>query len=114
MYHEIAQPISYYKYIWYLIIYLIFDNQEIQTTMTQKELKQLLILCTKNVCFTFSGKTFVQFESVTMGLPLGAVAWYFYGGTWKYISSNLNWIHKIVERICWWHYLFFENEICRV
>ena len=39
MYHEIAQPISYYKYIWYLIMYLIFDNQEIQTTMTQKELK---------------------------------------------------------------------------
>ena len=56
-----------------MIIYLIFDNQEIQTTMTHKELKQLLILCTKNVCFTFSGKTFVQFESVTMELPLRAV-----------------------------------------
>ena len=41
------------------ILQRIFDNQEIQTTMTKKELKELLIPCTKNVHFTFVGKTFV-------------------------------------------------------
>ena len=41
-----------------IILQRIFDNQEIQTTMTKKERKELLILCTKNVHFTFGGKTF--------------------------------------------------------
>ena len=31
------------------ILQRIFDNQEIQTTMTKKELRELLMLCTKNM-----------------------------------------------------------------
>ena len=50
-----------------IILQRIFDNQEIQATMTKKELKELLIFCTKNVHFTFGGKTFVQSGNVTMG-----------------------------------------------
>ena len=41
--------------------------------MTKKERKELLILCTKKVHFTFGSKTFVQSDSVTMGSPLGPV-----------------------------------------
>ena len=39
--------------------------------MTKKELKELLILSTKNVHFTFGSKTFVQSDGVAMGSPLG-------------------------------------------
>ena len=56
-----------------IILQLIFDNQEIQTTMTKKELEELLILCTKNVHLTFSGKTFVQYDGAAMGSQLGSV-----------------------------------------
>ena len=41
--------------------------------MTKKELKELSILCTKNVRFTFGGKTFVQSDVVVRGSPLGPV-----------------------------------------
>ena len=54
-----------------IILKRIFDKQELQTTMTKKELKELLIVCTKNVHFTFGGKTFVQSDGVAMGSPLG-------------------------------------------
>ena len=54
-----------------IILQRIFDNQEIQTAVTKKELKELLMLCTKNVHFTFGGKTFVQSDGVAMGSPLG-------------------------------------------
>ena len=41
--------------------------------MTKKELKELLILCTKSVHFTFGHKTFVQSDGVAIGSPLGPV-----------------------------------------
>ena len=36
-----------------IILKRIFENQEIQTTVTKKELKELLILCTKKCSFYF-------------------------------------------------------------
>ena len=56
-----------------IILKRVFDKQEIQPTMTKKELKELLILCKINVHFTFGGKTFVQSDGVAMGSPLGPV-----------------------------------------
>ena len=41
--------------------------------MTKKELKELLILCTKNIHFTFGAKTFVPSGRVAIGTPLGQV-----------------------------------------
>ena len=52
-----------------IIDIILQKNQEIQTTMTKKELKELLIICTKNVHFTFGGKNFVQSDGVVMGSP---------------------------------------------
>ena len=56
-----------------IILQRILDNQEIQTTMTKKEPKELLILFTKNVHFTFSGKAFVQTDGLAVGSPLRPV-----------------------------------------
>ena len=36
-----------------IILKRIFENQEIQTAVTKKELKELLILCTKKCSFYF-------------------------------------------------------------
>ena len=36
-------------------------------------MKELILLCTKGVHFTFDGKTCVQTNGVAMGLPLGPV-----------------------------------------
>ena len=56
-----------------IILQRIFDNQEIQTKKTKKELKELLILCTKNVHFTVGGKTFIQSDGVATDSSLGPV-----------------------------------------
>ena len=53
-----------------IILRRTFDNQEIQTTLRKKELKELLILCTKNIYFNFGGKSFL---SVAKGSSLGLV-----------------------------------------
>ena len=50
-----------------IILQKIFHNQEIESTLTKKELKELLILCTENVHFTYGVKTFVQSGHVAMG-----------------------------------------------
>ena len=39
--------------------------------MTKKELKELLILCTKNFSFSFGANTFIQSDGVAMGSSLG-------------------------------------------
>ena len=36
-------------------------------------MKELLILCTKNVHFTFNNETYIQVDGVAMGLRLGPV-----------------------------------------
>ena len=45
-----------------LILKRIYDKNEITTSLTRKEMKELLILCTKNVHFTFNGEIYSQQE----------------------------------------------------
>ena len=40
-----------------IIVKRIYDNNEISTSITKKETKELILLCTKSVHFTFVGKT---------------------------------------------------------
>ena len=95
-----------------IILRRTFDNQEIQTTLRKKELKELLILCTKNIYFNFGGKTFFK---CGQGFTVrSSVSWYFDGIPRKYVSSNLNWIHEVLEKVCGWYYLLCENLICHV
>ena len=51
----------------------IYDKHELQTSITRSEMKELLILCTKNVHFTFDNVIKVQNDGVAMGSPLGPV-----------------------------------------
>ena len=53
-----------------IILRRIYTNHELTTSLTKKEMKELLLLCTKNVHFTFNGQIYIQVDGVAMGSPL--------------------------------------------
>ena len=57
-----------------IILKRIYQNNEIVTSITKKEIKEMLILCMKKVHFTFESRTYVQTDGVAMGSPLGPVS----------------------------------------
>ena len=46
------------------------DRKEIKTQITRPEMKELLILCTKNVHFMFDNQVYQQNDGMAMGSPL--------------------------------------------
>ena len=66
-------------YHWTLNLYarmshlIVNDKNKIATSITKNEMKEMLILCTKSVHFTFESRTYVQTADVSMGSPLGPV-----------------------------------------
>ena len=52
------------------IIRRIYEFKEIDTRITKNEIRELILLCTKNVHFTFNAETFTQVNRVAMGSPL--------------------------------------------
>ena len=56
-----------------LILKRIYEDNEIQTNIKKKEMKQLLLFCTKNVHFSDNGIIYQQCDGVAMGSPLGPV-----------------------------------------
>ena len=52
-----------------LIIKRIYDNHEINTNISRKEMKDFLILCTENVHFSLDSQIYIQCDGVTMGSP---------------------------------------------
>ena len=51
----------------------IYERKKINTSFTNQELKELILLCTKGVHFTLCDENYVQTVGVTMGFPLGPV-----------------------------------------
>ena len=51
----------------------IFDNREITTTINNREMKELIKLCSKDVHFNLNGSTYVQKDRVAMGSPLAPI-----------------------------------------
>ena len=56
-----------------IILKRIYEKNELVTSVTKNETKEMLILCTKNVHFTFESRTYVQTDGVAMASPLGLV-----------------------------------------
>ena len=56
-----------------IILKKIYDEQIVQTNIPRKEMKQLLLLCTKHVHFMYEGNIYMQIDGVAMGSPLGPV-----------------------------------------
>ena len=53
-----------------VVIRRFHEFKEIGTRITKNEMRDLILLCTKNVYFTFNGETFTQVDVVEMGSPL--------------------------------------------
>ena len=51
----------------------IYLRKEIATILTKNEMKNLLILCTKNVHFTFNNDIYIQNDGVAMRSPIGPI-----------------------------------------
>ena len=77
-----------------IILKRIYDNNEINISITKKEMKELILLCTKGVSFIFDGKIYVQTNGVTMGSPLGPVL----SGIFMVELEN-NLIHTLSEHL---------------
>ena len=56
-----------------IILRRIYSKNEIKRFITKKEMKEIILPCTKVVYFTISGKTYVQTNSMAMISPLGPV-----------------------------------------
>ena len=50
-----------------VIVWHIYEFEEIDTKTTKNEMRELILLCTKNVHFMFNGETFTQVDSIAMG-----------------------------------------------
>ena len=53
-----------------IILKIIYTNREVTTSLTKKKMKELLLLCTKNVHFTINGQIYIQVDGVSMVSPL--------------------------------------------
>ena len=54
----------------HIILRRIYTNNELTTSLTKKEMKERLLLCIKNVHFTFNAQNYIQVDGVAMGSPL--------------------------------------------
>ena len=53
-----------------IIIQGIYEFKEIHKRITKNEMRELILLCTNNVYFTFNDETFTQVDGVALGSPL--------------------------------------------
>ena len=58
------------KYTIDLVLKRIYDSYEILTSITRNEMREVLLLYTKNVHFTFRNIVYLQTDGFVMGSPL--------------------------------------------
>ena len=56
-----------------VILKRIYDENEVNTNIPKQQMRDLLLLCTKNVHFSYNGDIYTQADGVGMGLLLGSV-----------------------------------------
>ena len=56
-----------------LVLERIYNKGELVTNITRSEMKEMLLLCTKNVHFSYNHDIYIQRDGVAMGSPLGPV-----------------------------------------
>ena len=56
-----------------IILHKIYTEKKITTKIPRNKMKELLLLCTQEVPFTFNGESYMQVDGVMMGSPLGAL-----------------------------------------
>ena len=61
------------KYAIDLVLKRIYENHQISTSIIRNEMREILLLCTKNLQFTFIDVVYLQTAGVAIGSPLGPV-----------------------------------------
>ena len=56
-----------------LVLKKVYNKKMVKTKLKKEELRELLKMCTKELHFTYNGKTYQQSDGVCMGSPLGPV-----------------------------------------
>ena len=56
-----------------LVLERIYNKGELVTNITRSEMKEMLLLCTKNVHFSYNHDIYIQRDDVAIGSPLGPV-----------------------------------------
>ena len=56
-----------------LILNKVYREKVIKTKLKESQLRELLVLCTKNMHFSFDNSIYRQVDGVAMGSPLGPV-----------------------------------------
>ena len=56
-----------------LVLKRIYEKHEVSTNTTKQKMKEIHILCTKNVHLMFNGEVYKQIDRVAMASPLGPV-----------------------------------------
>ena len=51
----------------------IYNEGELVTNITRSEMKEMLLLCTKNVHFSYNQEIYIPKDGVAMGSPLSSV-----------------------------------------
>ena len=61
------------EYTIVLVLERIYNKGELVTNITRSEMKEMLLLCTKNVHFSYNQDICIQKDGATMGSLLGPV-----------------------------------------
>ena len=56
-----------------VILKRIYDENKVNANIPKQQMRDLLLLCTKNVHFSYNGDIYTQADSAAMGSPLGLV-----------------------------------------
>ena len=56
-----------------VILKRIYDENKVNTNISKQQMRDLLLLCSKNMNFSYNGNIYTQTDDVAMGLPLGPV-----------------------------------------
>ena len=91
----------------YLELKRIYENHEIARSITRNEIREIILLCTKNVRFTFRNVVYLQTNGVAVGSPLGPV---FAGIFLVHLERSL--VPLLTSELSFWkqwHDYFYNN-----
>ena len=87
-----------------IILRKVYTEKRIKTKIPRTKMRELLLLCTQGVPFTFNNKTYIQVDGVMMGSPLGAL----FANIFMCELEN-NVIPKLGESILSWTMAYYIN-----
>ena len=90
-----------------IILKRIYENKEFNTFISKKDMKDIIILCTKNVHFSMNGDIYLQVDGNSMGSPLGPVL----AGIFM-VELKRSIVPKLSKYIKFWKW-FVDNHICK-